>query len=95
MGNFTLLSSSRLRGDPDANIIVSIWAAEPVSGSRTLWLTNKSLPSIVNYASRHEDRMFGAFGQLAQLDRAMASGAIGRQFESAIAQYVIRYLVLK
>ena len=29
----------------------------------------------------------GAFGQLAQLDRAMASGAIGRAFESRIAHY--------
>ena len=31
--------------------------------------------------------MFRAFGQLAQLDRAMASGAIGRAFESRIAQF--------
>ena len=37
------------------------------------------------YNARHEDCTFRAFGQLAQLDRAMASGAIGRAFESPIA----------
>ena len=97
IGSFTFVRSSRLRGEPEASIIVSMLsecapraprAPAPLLAA-TLRLTNGCPPSIVEKACECENCTFFFFGQLAQLDRAMASGAIGRQFESPLPSRAI------